>query len=115
MRNFLSPQVAKIRSSASSRTIHQLMCKSPVRNLGLTLFVVCIVLLSPSFAQQPFPPSRFDSARDNANTYETLLTPANVNKNSFGHLFSFPVDPGVAAPPNADVMAQPVYMRSEEH
>src|ERR1039457_46177 len=74
MRNFLSPQVAKIRSSASSRTIHQLMCKSPVRNLGLTLFVVCIVLLSPSFAQQPFPTSRFDSARDNANTYETLLT-----------------------------------------
>jgi hypothetical protein len=110
MRNFLSPQVAKIRSSAPSRTIHQSICASPARNLCLTLLVCCIVLLSPSFAQQPFPTSRFDSARDNANTYETLLTPANVNKNSFGHLFSFPVDPGVAAPPNADVMAQPLYM-----
>jgi len=86
------------------------MCASPARNLGLTLLIFCIVLLSPSFAQQPFPTSRFDSARDGANIYETLLTPANVNKNSFGHLFSFPVDPGVAASPNADVMAQPLYM-----
>lgn len=86
------------------------MCASPAPKICLTLLVVCIVLRSPSFAQQPFPTSRFDSARDNANIYETLLTPANVNKNSFGHLFSFPVDPGVAASPNADVMAQPLYM-----
>ena len=111
----LSPQVAKIRYRAASRTNHrstirQSMCASHVLNLCLTLLVVCIVMLSPSFAQQPFPTSRFDSARDNANIYETLLTPANVNKNSFGHLFSFPVDPGVAASPNADVMAQPLYM-----
>ena len=115
MRSFLSPHVVKIRFSAASRTIHQLsiresMCASPARNLCLTVLVVCIVLLSPSFAQQPFPTSRFDSARDGANIYETLLTPSNVNKNSFGHLFSFPVDPGVAASPNADVMAQPLYM-----
>ena len=115
MRSFLSPHVVKIRFSAASRTSHQLsiresMCASPARNLCLTLLVVCIVLLSPSFAQQPFPTSRFDSARDGANIYETLLTPSNVNKNSFGHLFSFPVDPGVAASPNADVMAQPLYM-----
>ena len=86
------------------------MSASSARNLCLALLVVCTVLLSPSFAQQPFPTSRFDSARDNANIYETLLTPSNVNKNSFGHLFSFPVDPGVAASPNADVMAQPLYM-----
>jgi len=111
MRNFLSRYVAKIRSGAASRTIHQSMFSaSPARNVCLTLLVVCIVLLSPSFAQQPFPTSRFDNARDGANTNETLLTPSNVNKNSFGHLFSFPVDPGVAASPNADVMAQPLYM-----
>jgi hypothetical protein len=110
MLNFLSRHVAKIRFSAASRTVHQSMCASPARNLCLILLVVCFVLLSLSFAQQPFPTSRFDSARDGANTNETLLTPANVNKNSFGHLFSFPVDPGVAASPNADVMAQPLYM-----
>jgi len=111
MRHLLSRHIDNIRSGAASRSIHQSMFSaSPARNLCLTLLVVCIVLLSPSFAQQPFPTSRFDSARDGANTYETLLTPANVNKNSFGHLFSFPVDPGVAASPNADVMAQPLYM-----
>ncbi len=119
MRSFLSPQVAKMRCSAASQTIYQStirqsirqsMCASAPLKLCLTLLVVCMVLLSPSFAQQPFPTSRFDSARDNANIYETLLTPSNVNKNSFGHLFSFPVDPGVAASPNADVMAQPLYM-----
>ena len=110
MRNFFPPHFAKIRSRAASRPIHQSMCASPVRSLCLTLLVVCFVLRPPSFAQQPFPTSRFDSARDGANTYETLLTPSNVNKNSFGHLFSFPVDPGVAASPNADVMAQPLYM-----
>ena len=109
MRNFLSRHVAKIHFSAASRIVHQSMCASP-RDVCLTLLVVCIVLLSLSFAQQPFATSRFDSARDGANTNETLLTPANVNKNSFGHLFSFPVDPGVAASPNADVMAQPLYM-----
>src|SRR5271166_990607 len=73
--------------------------------LWLTLMVVCISLLlstSTSFAQIPFATSRGDSARDGANTHETLLTPANVNKNSFGRLFSVPVD--------YVVMAQPLYM-----
>jgi hypothetical protein len=41
-------------------------------------------------------------SRAGANTYETLLTPSNVNKNSFGRLFSVPVD--------YVVMAQPLYM-----
>ncbi|MGO9405100.1 MAG: hypothetical protein ACLPVW_16680 [Terriglobales bacterium] len=46
--------------------------------------------------------SRGDVARDGASTSETLLTPANVNKNSFGKLFSAPVD--------YVVMAQPLYV-----
>jgi outer membrane protein assembly factor BamB len=74
----------------------------PPRNLCLTLCLVCIVLLSTSFAQPPIPTSRADNARDGANTNETLLTPANVNKNNFGRLFRFPVD--------YVVMAQPLYM-----
>ncbi|MGA2335538.1 MAG: hypothetical protein WBQ19_19515 [Terriglobales bacterium] len=110
MRSFLSRHGVKICFGEASQTVHQSMCALAARNLCPTLLVVCIVLLSPSFAQQPFLTSRFDSARDGANTNETLLTPTNVNKNSFGHLFSFPVDPGVAASPNADVMAQPLYM-----
>ena len=100
---FLSHQVGKSGSDASSQSIHDSMFGAALaRKLCLTLLVVCAVFLSPSFAQQPFATSRSDSARDGANTSETLLTPANVNKNSFGKLFSFPVD--------YVVMAQPLYM-----
>src|SRR6266478_3064716 len=108
MRHFLSHQFGKIRSGASFQSIHHFMFSSrvfsstPARNLCLTLVVVCIAFLSSSFAQQPLVTSRGDSARSAANTSETLLTPTNVNKNSFGRLFSFPVD-------NV-VMAQPLYM-----
>jgi hypothetical protein len=73
-----------------------------LRLVGLTLFLVLSAFLAPSFAQPQIPTSRVDNARDNANTQETLLTPANVNKNSFGHLFSVPVD--------YVIMGQPLYM-----
>ena len=75
---------------------------APVRNLCLTLLVVCGAFLSSSFAQLPFLTSRADISRTGADTNETLLTPANVSQNSFGRLFSFPVD--------YCVMAQPLYM-----
>ncbi len=103
MRHFSSQHVGRVSSGASSRpTNHSTSIPPRARNLGLTLLVVCIALLSSSFAQLPFPTSRGDNARDGANTNETLLTPSNVNKNSFGHLFSSPVD--------YVVMAQPLYM-----
>lgn len=72
-----------------------------VRNFCL-LVLVCLAWLSPSFGQVTVFTSRGDNVRDGANTQETLLTPANVNKNGFGHLFSVPVD--------YVVMAQPLYI-----
>src|SRR6202162_1742523 len=107
MRAFLSPDVRKIHSAASSRSAGDSMFSSapsamPVRNLCLIVLVVCGAFLSSSFAQQPVLTSRADISRTGANTTETLLTPTNVSKNSFGRLFSFPVD--------YVVMAQPLYV-----
>src|SRR6266404_6028174 len=104
MRHFLSYEVGKICFGTSSRSIHySTPTVASVRNLCVALLVVCSAFLSSSsFAQQPFLTSRADISRSGANTNETLLTPANVSKNSFGRLFSFPVD--------YVVMAQPLYM-----
>ena len=107
MRHFLSHDVGNICSGASSRFMNHSMFRStpsstPARNLCLTLLVVGIALLSSSFAQVSLLTSRGDNARDGANTHETLLTPANVNKSGFGRLFSASVD--------YVVMAQPLYV-----
>ncbi len=103
MRHFLSENGGNIHSGTCSRSKNQSMSRATAATkIGLILAVVCVALLSFSFAQAPFPTSRGDNARDGANTNETLLTPANVNQDHFGRLFSFPVDYWV--------MAQPLYM-----
>ena len=107
MSHFLSHDVGKIHSAASSGSHGNSMFSSApsamlVRNLCLIVLVVCGAFLSSSFAQLPVLTSRADISRTGANTNETLLTPSNVSQNSFGRLFSFPVD--------YVVMAQPLYV-----
>ena len=112
MRQFLSEHVRKAYSGASCRSIQPSIFSAsfpatsselPLRNFCLTVFVVCMALLSSSLAQvTPVPTSRGDNTRSGANTNETLLTPLNVNQTGFGKLFTAPVD--------YVVMGQPLYM-----
>src|SRR5580692_10348505 len=75
-------------------------------------FLLALLVLASSFgnwramAQTPTPVTvptwRYDITHAGANTSETALTPANVNVNSFGKLFSLPVD--------STMYAQPLYV-----
>lgn len=67
-----------------------------------TWLLVSVVALASFAVGQQLLTSRGDNTRSGANTNEILLTPSNVNKLSFGHLFSVPVD--------YQVLAQPLYV-----
>src|ERR1700690_537493 len=76
-------------------------CRSFALCLGVAA-VLAGLWICPAFAQSGLLTSRGDNTRSAANTNEILLTPGNVNKNNFGHLFSVPVD--------YQVLAQPLYV-----
>ena len=78
---------------------------SRIMTCGRNVFPALLLafgLLASSLAQQPVLTSHQDNLRTGANTSETLLIPSNVNKGSFGRLFSVPVD--------YQVIAQPLYV-----
>ena len=62
------------------------------RNSFLSIALLYVALVSVCSGQVAIPTSRSDNARSGANTSETILTPANVNKNQFGAVFSYPID-----------------------
>ncbi len=67
----------------------------------LALIFVCCLGLSLAWGQNDVLTQHNDNTRSGLNANETLLTPANVNVNSFGKLFTQSVD-GI-------IVAQPLY------
>jgi hypothetical protein len=82
------------------RIERQESCLTPVLSLFIVGFVLCV---GPSlaFGRNDVLTQHNDNTRSGLNTKETLLTPANVNANSFGKLFTQNVD-GI-------IVGQPLY------
>ena len=72
----------------------------PVPSLAVLLFILCMGL-SLAWGQNDVLTQHNDNMRSGLNANETLLTPATVNVNSFGKLFTQNVD-GI-------IVAQPLY------
>jgi len=72
-------------------------------NVRIAVISSLLVMMSASSfflaAQTPVTTWHYDNSRSGANTTETLLSPANVNYQTFGQLFSQPVDGMVVGHP----------------
>lgn len=71
-------------------------------HLLCSMWLVAAMLVSSAQSQTNVVTYHYDNARTGQNVNETMLTPANVNKGSFGFRFSQPVD--------GYIVGQPLYL-----
>jgi hypothetical protein len=87
------------------RALFLFVCAMTFRASSVWILAACAALgVSPGAAQ--ILTAQYDNARTGATLRETTLTPANVNVDHFGKIFSFPVD--------GDVYAQPLFLPNVE-
>ena len=65
----------------------------------LSAVLIVVIMSPPNGISQNVLTYQYDNTRDGANTNELLLTPANVNTNTFGRLMTYTLDGYVYAQP----------------
>ena len=74
--------------------------------LGMLSLLICATVLHAA-GQTAVTTWHYNNARTGANTTEKILTPSNVNVNTFGKVFTQPVD-GI-------IVGQPLYLPLADH
>ena len=88
--------ITSVAGAASRRCRKALTAKVVRRSLASLLTLVALTAASAALhAQMDVLTNRYDGGRSGANLKETALTPAKVDVNHFGKLYSYPVDGAV--------------------
>src|ERR1022692_4965986 len=87
--------VGELQSNHFFRSHRSMVTSSRARMAALNILILVVAGIKAGYAQVPVTTWHYDNAHSGANLNETILTPQNVNTNSFGKLFTQSVDGAV--------------------